>query len=47
MTLAAGAFAFFTEDSGIVIPALIMLFTGAGTVWLMLMRLRPVGEDRQ
>ena len=45
VTLAAGALAFFTEDSGIVIPALIMLYTGAGIVWLMLMRLRAATED--
>ena len=45
VTLAAGTLAFFTEDSGIVIPALIMLFTGAGTVWLMLTRLRRHGDD--
>jgi len=39
VTLVAGALAFFTEDSGIVIPALIMLYTGAGIMWLMLVRL--------
>ena len=47
VTLAAGALAFFTEDSGIVIPALIMLFTGAGIVWLMLTRLRAHGAGQE
>jgi len=46
VTLVAGGIAFFTEDSGIVIPALIMLFTGAGVVWLMLVHLRSSGADR-
>lgn len=36
-TLAAGFVGFFTEDSGIVIPALIMLYTGMALIWLMLM----------
>ncbi len=44
VTLVAGALAFFTEDSGIVIPALIMLYTGAGIMWLMLVRLGDRGE---
>ena len=44
VTLVAGSIAFFTEDSGIVIPALIMLFTGTGVMWLMLMRLRERTE---
>jgi len=47
VTIAAGSLAFFTEDSGIVIPALIMLFTGAGIVWLMLMRLRGQGAESE
>lgn len=34
--LVAGVVAFFTEDSGIVIPAVMMLYVGAGTLWLML-----------
>lgn len=41
VTLAAGALAFFTEDSGIVIPALISLYLGASIEWLMLSRLHP------
>jgi len=44
VTLIAGGLAFFTEDSGIVIPALIMLYTGAGIMWLMLVRLGHRGE---
>jgi len=44
VTLIAGGLAFFTEDSGIVIPALIMLYTGAGIMWLMLVRLGDRGE---
>ncbi|MBI5230989.1 MAG: hypothetical protein HY876_02365 [Coriobacteriales bacterium] len=39
--LATGALAFFTEDSGIIIPALISLYLGTGLEWLMLARLRP------
>jgi hypothetical protein len=39
VTLATGIVAFFTEDSGIVIPSLIMLYTGVGLAWLMLARL--------
>jgi hypothetical protein len=39
-TLVAGAIALLTEDSGIVIPSLIMLYTGTGLAWLMLERLR-------
>ena len=38
-TLVAGAIALLTEDSGIVIPSLIMLYTGLGCAWLMLARL--------
>ncbi|MGV8082468.1 MAG: hypothetical protein AB2L09_02370 [Coriobacteriia bacterium] len=36
-TLVAGFVGFFTEDSGIVIPALIMFYTGMAIIWLMLM----------
>lgn len=39
VTLAGGVLAFFTEDSGIVIPAIIMLYTGVGLSWLMASRL--------
>ena len=42
-TLVAGALALVTEDSGIVIPSLIMLYTGVGLAWLMLARLG--GQD--
>ncbi len=45
VTLIAGGLAFFTEDSGIVIPALIMLYTGAGIMWLMLARLGDRDEE--
>lgn len=37
--LIGGAAAYLTEDSGIVIPALIMLYVGAGILYLMLSRL--------
>lgn len=43
VALVAGLVAYFTEDSGIVIPALEMLFVGAGIAWLMLDRL--VGRE--
>ena len=32
-----GVLAFFTEDSGIVIPSLVSLYVGVGLAWLMLM----------
>ena len=35
----AGVLAFFTEDSGIVIPALIALYVGVASAWLMVARL--------
>jgi len=38
-TLVAGAIALVTEDSGIVIPSIIMLYTGLGLAWLMLANL--------
>lgn len=34
--LVAGAVAYFTEDSGVVLPALMVLYLGCGIVWLML-----------
>ncbi len=37
--LVAGVIALLTEDSGIVIPSLIMLYVGTGLAWLMLARL--------
>lgn len=39
--LVGGAAAYVTEDSGIVIPALIMLYVGAGILYLMLAGLCP------
>ena len=39
-SLVAGLAAFVTEDSGIVIPALVSLYIGVGVVYLMLSRLR-------
>jgi hypothetical protein len=36
--LVGGLAAYFTEDSGIVIPALMFLYAGAGTLWVMLSR---------
>ncbi len=48
-SLVGGLVAYFTEDSGIVIPALIFLYVGVGIVWMMLARLadlRPIeGEE--
>jgi len=38
--LIAGVAAYFTEDSGIVLPALMVLYLGCAIVWLMLARLR-------
>lgn len=40
-TLAAGTVAFFSEDSGIVIPALMMVYPALGLAWLMLCRITP------
>jgi len=40
-SLVAGAIAFVTEDSGIVVPSLIMLYPGAALAWLMLARALP------
>lgn len=34
--LITGAVAYFTEDSGVVLPALMVLYLGCGIVWLML-----------
>lgn len=48
ISLIAGAVAYFTEDSGIVIPALEVFYVGVGIVWLMLTHLleslAPVDE---
>jgi len=46
ITLVAGVVAFFSEDSGIVIPALIMLYVGVALAWLMLSRLLVSAEAR-
>lgn len=40
--LVAGVAAYFSEDSGIVIPALIVFYVGVGIVWVMLSRLERV-----
>jgi len=39
VSLVAGLVAYFSEDSGIVIPALEVFYVGVGIVWLMLARL--------
>jgi hypothetical protein len=41
ISLVAGVAAFFTEDSGIVIPALEVFYVGVTIVWLMLARIDP------
>jgi hypothetical protein len=41
VTLIAGLAAYFSEDSGIVIPALIIFYVGVAIVWLMLARIMP------
>ena len=45
-SLVAGALAMLTEDSGIVIPSLIMLYTAMGLVWLMLSRV-PASDSEE
>ncbi len=45
VSLVAGLAAYFTEDSGIVIPALEVFYVGVALAWLMLSRLRP--EDAE
>ncbi len=49
VSLVAGLAAYFTEDSGIVIPALEVFYVGVALAWLMLSRLRAtVGvEEKQ
>jgi len=54
VSLAAGLVAYFSEDSGIVIPALEVFYVGVAIVWLMLARLdssdsteRDVGDDAE
>ncbi|MDR1775387.1 MAG: hypothetical protein LBS17_02865 [Actinomycetes bacterium] len=42
-TLTGGVVSYFTEDSGIVLPALMVLYMGAALVWLMLQPVR--GKD--
>lgn len=44
--LVAGLAAYFTEDSGIVLPALMVLYLGCGLVWLMLARVRGRVADQ-
>jgi hypothetical protein len=41
VSLVAGLAAFFSEDSGIVIPALEVFYVGVAIVWLMLARIEP------
>lgn len=46
--LIAGVVAYFTEDSGVVLPALMVLYLGAGIVWLMLDMVRGTrGESNE
>jgi hypothetical protein len=47
VSLVAGLVAYFTEDSGIVIPALEVFYVGVGVVWLMLARLLPHRERNE
>lgn len=44
--LVAGLVAYFTEDSGIVLPALMVLYLGCGLVWLMLTRVTGLVDSR-
>jgi hypothetical protein len=47
VSLVAGLVAYFSEDSGIVIPALEVFYVGVGIVWLMLSRLlTPTAAER-
>ena len=43
--LIAGAVAYLSEDSGVVLPALMVLYLGCGIVWLMLDEIK--GEDKR
>lgn len=45
--LVSGVFAYFTEDSGIVIPALMFLYIGVGIVWCMLARLADMRPSQE
>jgi hypothetical protein len=48
VSLVAGAVAYFTEDSGIVIPALEVFYVGIAIVWVMLLRLeRTLAEGAE
>lgn len=42
--LIAGAVAYFSEDSGVVLPALMVLYLGCGIVWLMLDGIKGVSR---
>jgi hypothetical protein len=43
--IVTGVLAFFTEDSGIVIPSLIALWAGLGLAWLVLHSASGEGEE--
>jgi uncharacterized membrane protein len=43
--LVGGVAAFFTEDSGIVLPAIMVLYLGCALLWLMLDRLKGIREQ--
>ncbi len=45
ISLIAGAAAYFSEDSGIVIPALEVFYVGVSIVWLMLARIASAWEQ--
>ena len=42
-SLIAGTVAYFTEDSGIIIPALIILYVGVGALYLIMTRMATEG----
>jgi hypothetical protein len=43
-SLVAGTVAYFTEDSGIIIPALIILYVGVGALYLIMTRMATEGS---
>lgn len=44
VSLIAGLVAYFSEDSGIVIPALEVFYVGVAIAWLMLARIKPAAD---